>query len=120
MNEFKRCMRVFSHSPFKVRLMLLSMLCDMVNNKPQQDKPSGSIAASRYAASLLLLCRRQNAFWSEKPHFLSDLQSPSQKICTSVVDLNGGSLYLLAALRILRLADATPFHSSRTLAGIDP
>ncbi len=31
---------VFSHSPFKVRLMLLSMLCDMVNNKPQQDKPS--------------------------------------------------------------------------------
>ena len=33
MNEFKRCMRVFSHSPFKVRLMLLSMLCDMVNNK---------------------------------------------------------------------------------------
>ncbi|HCO8568501.1 Mn(2)-response protein, MntR-repressed [Escherichia coli] len=40
MNEFKRCMRVFSHSPFKVRLMLLTMLCDMVNNKPQQDKPS--------------------------------------------------------------------------------
>ena len=40
MNEFKRCMRVFSHSPCKVRLMLLSMLCDMVNNKPQQDKPS--------------------------------------------------------------------------------
>ena len=40
MNEFKRCMRVFSHSPFKVRLMLLSMLCDMFNNKPQQDKPS--------------------------------------------------------------------------------
>ena len=31
---------MFSHSPFKVRLMLLSMLCDMVNNKPQQDKPS--------------------------------------------------------------------------------
>ncbi|PXU38883.1 manganase accumulation protein MntS, partial [Salmonella enterica] len=25
MNEFKRCIRVFSHSPFKVRLMLLSM-----------------------------------------------------------------------------------------------
>ncbi|EHH5818259.1 TPA: manganase accumulation protein MntS, partial [Salmonella enterica subsp. enterica serovar Typhimurium var. monophasic 4,[5],12:i:-] len=23
MNEFKRCIRVFSHSPFKVRLMLL-------------------------------------------------------------------------------------------------
>ncbi|WLI78436.1 manganase accumulation protein MntS [Kosakonia sp. H02] len=42
MNEFKRCMRVFSHSPFKVRLMLLNMLCDMVNGKPQQsnDKPS--------------------------------------------------------------------------------
>ena len=40
MNEFKSCMRVFIHSPFKVRLMLLAMLCDMVNNKPQQDKPS--------------------------------------------------------------------------------
>ncbi|MEX3324910.1 manganase accumulation protein MntS [Salmonella enterica] len=40
MNEFKRCIRVFSHSPFKVRLMLLSMLCDMINCKPEQDNPS--------------------------------------------------------------------------------
>ena len=37
MNEFKRCMTVFTHSPFKVRLMLLNMLCDMFNNKPHQD-----------------------------------------------------------------------------------
>ena len=41
MNEFKRCMRVFSHSPFKVRLMLIAMLSDMINGKPEQDKPSG-------------------------------------------------------------------------------
>ncbi|ECG8590855.1 manganase accumulation protein MntS [Salmonella enterica subsp. salamae] len=40
MNEFKRCLRVFSHSPFKVRLMLFSMLCDMINGKPDQDTPS--------------------------------------------------------------------------------
>ncbi|ECJ3937289.1 manganase accumulation protein MntS [Salmonella enterica subsp. salamae] len=40
MNEFKRCIRVLSHSPFKVRLMLLSMLCDMLNGKPEQDNPS--------------------------------------------------------------------------------
>lgn len=40
MNEFKRCIRVFSHSPFKVRLMLLSMLCDMLNGKSEQDNPS--------------------------------------------------------------------------------
>ncbi|MCL6746507.1 MULTISPECIES: manganase accumulation protein MntS [Kosakonia] len=42
MNEFKRCMRVFSHSPFKVRLMLLNMLSDIITGKPQQDsdKPS--------------------------------------------------------------------------------
>lgn len=40
MNEFKRCIRVFSHSPFKVRLMLLSMLCHMINGKPEQDNPS--------------------------------------------------------------------------------
>ncbi|WP_348235360.1 manganase accumulation protein MntS [Salmonella enterica] len=40
MNEFKMCMRVFSHSAFKVRLMLLSMLCDMINDKPEQDNPS--------------------------------------------------------------------------------
>ncbi|EHT5741094.1 manganase accumulation protein MntS [Salmonella enterica] len=40
MNEFKRCIRVFSHSPFKVRLMLLSMLCNMLNGKPEQDNPS--------------------------------------------------------------------------------
>ncbi|XTZ37130.1 manganase accumulation protein MntS [Salmonella enterica] len=41
MNEFKRCMRVFSHSPFKVRLQLLNMLCDIINGKPQNnDKPA--------------------------------------------------------------------------------
>ncbi|WP_010428936.1 manganase accumulation protein MntS [Enterobacter mori] len=40
MNEFNRCMNVFTHSPFKVRLMLLNMLCDMFNNKPQQDDKS--------------------------------------------------------------------------------
>ena len=40
MNEFKRCISVFSRSPFKVRLMLIGMLCDLINNKPQQDKPS--------------------------------------------------------------------------------
>jgi hypothetical protein len=40
MNEFKRCLHVFSHSPFKVRLMLVNMLCDLINNKPQQDKKS--------------------------------------------------------------------------------
>lgn len=40
MNEFKRCIRVFSHSPFKVRLMLISMLCDMINSKPEKGKPS--------------------------------------------------------------------------------
>ena len=36
MNEFKRCINVFSHSPFKVRLMLIGMLCEMINGKPQQ------------------------------------------------------------------------------------
>ncbi|MEW5559923.1 manganase accumulation protein MntS [Enterobacter asburiae] len=40
MNELKRCLHVFSHSPFKVRLMLISMICDIINGKPQQDKPS--------------------------------------------------------------------------------
>ncbi|WP_254505426.1 manganase accumulation protein MntS, partial [Salmonella enterica] len=32
--------RVFRHSPFKVRLMLLSKLCDMINGKPEQDNHS--------------------------------------------------------------------------------
>ncbi|MCS5448704.1 manganase accumulation protein MntS [Enterobacter huaxiensis] len=41
MNEFKRCMNVFTHSPFQVRLKLLNMLCDMFTHKPHQDdKPS--------------------------------------------------------------------------------
>ncbi|MFH0475423.1 manganase accumulation protein MntS [Kluyvera ascorbata] len=40
MNEFKRCISVFSHSPFKVRLMLIGMICDLFNNKPQHDTPS--------------------------------------------------------------------------------
>lgn len=35
MSEFKKCMRVFSHSPFKVRLMLY----DMINGKPEQENP---------------------------------------------------------------------------------
>ncbi|MTD40597.1 manganase accumulation protein MntS [Erwinia sp. CPCC 100877] len=35
MNEFKRCMRVFTRSPFRVRLMLLDMLCDAVSGKPR-------------------------------------------------------------------------------------
>ncbi|HKM98062.1 MAG TPA: manganase accumulation protein MntS [Buttiauxella sp.] len=40
MSEFKRCMSVFTHSPFQVRLMLLNMLCDWVSGKPQQgEKP---------------------------------------------------------------------------------
>lgn len=39
MNEFNGWLDVFSHSPFKVRLMLLGMLCEMINGKPQQDKP---------------------------------------------------------------------------------
>ncbi|BBV77483.1 MULTISPECIES: manganase accumulation protein MntS [Klebsiella] len=39
MNEFKRCLRVFTHSPFQVRLMLINMLCDMINGKNRQEKP---------------------------------------------------------------------------------
>ncbi|EOY5421474.1 manganase accumulation protein MntS [Cronobacter dublinensis] len=35
MNEVMRCMRVFTHSPFQVRLRLLNMLCDMFNSKSQ-------------------------------------------------------------------------------------
>ncbi|WP_313488247.1 manganase accumulation protein MntS [Pseudescherichia sp.] len=37
MNELKRCLSVFTHSPFQVRLLLLNMLCDMINGKPQPD-----------------------------------------------------------------------------------
>lgn len=40
MNELKRCLTMFTHSPFKIRLMLLNMLCDMLSNKKQQDQPS--------------------------------------------------------------------------------
>ncbi|WP_437888702.1 manganase accumulation protein MntS [Phytobacter sp. V91] len=41
MNEFKRCLSVFTHSPFKVRLMLLNMLCDIINGKSKpDDKPT--------------------------------------------------------------------------------
>ncbi|MEN0612923.1 manganase accumulation protein MntS [Klebsiella indica] len=39
MNEFKRCLNVFTHSPFQVRLMLIGMLCDLFNGKAPQDKP---------------------------------------------------------------------------------
>ncbi len=33
MNEVKRCLRVFTQSPLKVRLQLLSMLCSLMNTK---------------------------------------------------------------------------------------
>lgn len=42
MNEFKRCLTVFTYSPFKTRLMLLNMLRDYVNGKPQQDQDKSS------------------------------------------------------------------------------
>lgn len=38
MNELQRCLAVFKHSPFKVRLMLIDMLCDLFSEKPQQKK----------------------------------------------------------------------------------
>ncbi|RNF77635.1 manganase accumulation protein MntS [Staphylococcus aureus] len=40
MNEFKRCITVCSNSPFKGRLMLNGMLCEMINRKPQPGKPN--------------------------------------------------------------------------------
>ncbi len=40
MNEFKRCINVLAIHPFKVRLMLIGMLCEMINGKPQQGKPN--------------------------------------------------------------------------------
>ncbi|NDJ58354.1 manganase accumulation protein MntS [Enterobacteriaceae bacterium 4M9] len=33
MNEVKRCLRVFTQSPLKVRLQLLNMLCGLMNTK---------------------------------------------------------------------------------------
>lgn len=41
MNELKRCLSVFTHSPFQVRLMLLNMLCDWINGKPEPDEKPG-------------------------------------------------------------------------------
>lgn len=38
MNELKRCINVFTHSPFQVRLMLLNMLYDWVSSKPKQNE----------------------------------------------------------------------------------
>ena len=88
MNEFKRCMTVFTHSPFKVRLMLLNMLCDMFNNKPHQDDKPSHLAALRYAASFsrhnLALNWLPAALF---PIFFTDLQSPSQNICLATVDI---------------------------------
>ncbi|WP_130099029.1 manganase accumulation protein MntS [Siccibacter turicensis] len=40
MNEFTRCMKVFTHSPFQVRLRLVNMLCELLSSKPQpEEKP---------------------------------------------------------------------------------
>ena len=40
MNELKRCLHVFTLSPFQVRLKLLNIICDLVNGKPQEKQPS--------------------------------------------------------------------------------
>lgn len=37
MNEFKRCISVFTHSPFQVRLLLIDLLCDYF--KRSEPKP---------------------------------------------------------------------------------
>ncbi len=37
MNEVKRCLRVFTQSPLKVRLQLLNMLCDLMNTKTKNN-----------------------------------------------------------------------------------
>lgn len=42
MSEFKRCISVFTHSPFQLRLMLLSIFCDWISGKPQQGEPPKS------------------------------------------------------------------------------
>lgn len=40
MNNLKKCLRMFSHSPFKTRLMLINMLYNIINSKhrKQQDE----------------------------------------------------------------------------------
>lgn len=40
MNEFKRCISVFEHSPLQVRLQLLGMICNLLYRKPRQDDKS--------------------------------------------------------------------------------
>ena len=78
MNEFKRCMRVFSHSPFKVRLMLLSMLCDMGQQQTAQDNlPINSgVAVRRFTPAFYAGTTR---FGSEKPHFFVGFANPLRK-----------------------------------------
>ncbi|MCZ7834513.1 manganase accumulation protein MntS [Atlantibacter hermannii] len=39
MNEFKRCISVFSHSPFQVRLLLIDLLCDYFK-RPEPKAPA--------------------------------------------------------------------------------
>jgi hypothetical protein len=88
--------------------MLISMLCDMINSKPEKDKPSENNAASRYAASFS--CRHPGTVvvFVSITLLLSVLPRPSQNNFFVVVDLLLRTLYLFAALRILRLADADP------------
>ncbi len=38
MNEFKRCLNVFTHTPFQVRMKLIAMIVDMVSSKSQNDQ----------------------------------------------------------------------------------
>lgn len=111
MNEFKRCIRVFSHSPFKVRLMLLSMLCDMINGNRNRITLPRNNAAVRYAALFCIL----NGNGAHFPCFFVVLLFSSQNIFFPAVDLLTRTLYLLAALNILRLAVANPIPFLRII-----
>ncbi len=38
MSELMRCLMVFTHSPFKVRLLLLQMICERLASAPRESK----------------------------------------------------------------------------------
>jgi hypothetical protein len=85
----------------------------------RQTFPLSGVAVRRFIFPSHSPCKL--AFAALFPIFFTDLQPSSQNICLATVDLITRSLYLLAALHPLRLAEADPHSlSTHCQAGFDP
>ncbi len=86
MNEFKRCMTVFTHSLQGALNAVEHAKRDMFNNKPHQDDnlfPLSYVAVRRFHFAASILQTSPAALF----RFFLRICNPSQNICLATVDI---------------------------------